>query len=234
MATRANFVKKARKPIYQQGKAVTYQGQKGSKREGRTLTKIDRSQPAGKGDKILIQVGESYWWWQFMKGPKQYSKDRPRRSQLTQSEFYQWLWDTEDMISNFNVSEEELESYTAADFDSTRDEWINEIDNYREELEDRLNNMPEGLQDSSVLNERIEALESWSADLADVDIDWSDEGLSDDASSEWGDLAEAEVQRLHDIEGVDEEDWIKDRYLDLKRDKIDEIMSNIEACSANV
>lgn len=39
-------------------------------------------------DNPAVKAGESYYWWKFRRGPKRYSKERPRPSQLTQSEFY--------------------------------------------------------------------------------------------------------------------------------------------------
>ena len=56
---RAQFVEKAKKPIYKHGKRVEYVSQRG-KRAGQTLTKLDRSQPEDENDEILINVGESY------------------------------------------------------------------------------------------------------------------------------------------------------------------------------
>ena len=50
-----------------------------------------------------IKKGESYYWWAFMVGgrggPKHYSKTPPRRSQLTQSEFYSALYEIEDSLN---------------------------------------------------------------------------------------------------------------------------------------
>lgn len=43
-----------------------------------------------------IAKGESYYWWKFKRGSKHYSKTRPRRSQLTQSDFLSQLYDAED------------------------------------------------------------------------------------------------------------------------------------------
>ena len=50
-----------------------------------------------------IKAGDSYYWWKFMVGgrggPKHYSKERPRLSQLTQSEYLGTLYDLQDRLS---------------------------------------------------------------------------------------------------------------------------------------
>jgi len=38
-------------------------------------------------DNSVVKKGESYYWWKFAYGSKQYSKEAPSRSQLTQSGF---------------------------------------------------------------------------------------------------------------------------------------------------
>ena len=48
---RATFVKSARRPIYQRGKMVEYVSKKG-KREGQTLSKLDRTIPYDENDEI--------------------------------------------------------------------------------------------------------------------------------------------------------------------------------------
>lgn len=46
-----------------------------------------------------IEKGDSYYWWEFRNGGKHVSKTRPRRSQLTQSEFYAAMWEAEDSLT---------------------------------------------------------------------------------------------------------------------------------------
>ena len=46
---------------------------------------------------IKVEKGDSYYWWKFPYRPRTVSKTRPRRSQLTQSEFYAAMWDHEDV-----------------------------------------------------------------------------------------------------------------------------------------
>ena len=89
MAT-ATFVKSARKDIYSCGKRVELVHQRG-KHAGEKYFKIDRTQPRDENDSILIHKGESYWTWCFMNQSPNYSRTKPRPSQLTNSSFYQHI-----------------------------------------------------------------------------------------------------------------------------------------------
>lgn len=106
-----------------------------------------------------IKPGDSYYWWEFKTGGKVYSKTRPTRQQLTRSEFYQTLYDLEDEAGEIAA---QLRAGTTdpQDASDSLDDLASRVDDYKSELESRLDNMPEGLQASSVLNERIEALDA--------------------------------------------------------------------------
>ena len=233
-----HFVKKARKSIYEIGKQVTYSGQVGSKREGRTMHKLDRTIPANSKDKVLVSVGESYYWWQFKRGPVHISKTRPKRSQLTQSEFKGWLYDLEDDISTFHVPPDSIQDYSVDDLEMVVDEWLDEIETMRDELEGRLDNMPENLRDNSIsgqmLQERVDALDDWHSALDSErgDIEWDDEELKQAASNEWEDLSEEEQTRFEQEKGT-AEDWIQDRFIELKRERIEECIMNLQGISCD-
>ena len=112
-----------------------------------------------------IKKGDTYYWWQFRFGPKMRSKTYPKRSQLTQSDFYIWLYDLEDSIDAL-VPDKTLEDEVA--------NIISEIDDMRDELQSRLDVIPEQLQDSGsgeILQERIDALDEWSSGLQSIDFD---------------------------------------------------------------
>ena len=103
---RANFVKKAQKDIFNYGKRVEYVSAKG-KREGQTLSKTDKTIPRNDKDTIFIAKGESYYWWQFQNSPKQYSKERPRASQLTQSGYLSTVYGIAEQIEDFSADSAE-------------------------------------------------------------------------------------------------------------------------------
>lgn len=153
MAT-ATFIKSARKNIYVNGKRVEYVSQKG-KREGQTLSKIDRTIPKDENDEVLIARGESYWTWSFMNGGTFVSKTKPRESQLTSSEF----------MSTYYSIKEEIEDWTpesVEDVESFVETIKEEIESLKDETQEKLDNMPEQLQYAPVgelLQERIDSLD---------------------------------------------------------------------------
>ena len=125
----------------------------------------------------VVDVGESYFWWKHAFGPKQFSKTRPKASQVTGSAF----------LSTFYGLQEELEAGYFSDFESLeaqRDELVTQLQDLHDECESSLENMPEHLQDTSesgvLLTERIDELDSAIGTLEGIDVpeepsDWSDE-----------------------------------------------------------
>lgn len=167
---KVNFVKSARKPIYQRGKRVEYVSKKG-KREGQTLSKIDRTLPADENDLVFIEVGESYYWWALYNGPKQFSKERPKPSQLTGSEFLSQVYSIRERIEEFEADDvESIESF--------RDEVVSELEGMRDECQEKLDNMPEQLQNApsgEILQNRIDSLEEMISNLEGLSFEKIDE-----------------------------------------------------------
>lgn len=93
-----------------------------------------------------IKKGESYYWWKFMQGgrggPKRFSKTAPRRSQLTQSQFYGTLWDLEDQLGELKASGYE----SVADLESDLESIKGDLESLSSDTQDKFNNMPDGLQ----------------------------------------------------------------------------------------
>jgi hypothetical protein len=124
-----------------------------------------------------IKKGDSYWHWAFAFGPKYKSKTQPTRSQLTRSNFLSTLYSIEDGISNAFK-----ECTTSDDLESSMEQLISDIEELRDETQNSLDNMPSQLQDADsgqLLQERIEALESWISDLQSIDLSIEDD-LSDE------------------------------------------------------
>ena len=122
----------------------------------------------------VAQVGESYWWWQFRYGGKHYSKDRPTRSQLTQSSFLSQLYSLED----------EFEwGSTVDDLENNLRDFIGELETLQDECQESLDNMPDSLRDSSptgeLLQERLNALEEWIDALGNIDFEAAEEEMDD-------------------------------------------------------
>ena len=125
-----------------------------------------------------IKKGESYYWWKFRYGGLHRSKTKPKPSQLTQSDFLSQVYEIEERIQEIDIDD---------DFQAEIDDIVSELEMLRDETEDKLNNMPEQLQDTSeagiLLQDRIDALDDWISDLESVDIsideDLSEEELQD-------------------------------------------------------
>lgn len=177
---RAVFVKSAQKDIYENGKYVKYTSKKG-KRSGQELSKLDRTVPKDKNDKIFIAKGESYYHWSFLKGGKHFSKTAPRRSQLTQSGFLSSLYDLQDNISAFGANNKE-------EFDGFKEECLSEIENMKDECQNSLDNMPESLQSAptgELLQERIDALDNWYSEIESIECEYDEEEIREEKKSEF-------------------------------------------------
>ena len=115
-----------------------------------------------------IKKGEAYYWWKFRYGPKMFSKTPPRQSQLTQSEFLGSMYDIEERIQDLNA---------AAGFEaieSERDSIAEELRELAESQDEKLNNMPESLQQGStgeLLDERRQNAEEMADSLEGVELD---------------------------------------------------------------
>jgi hypothetical protein len=108
-----------------------------------------------------IAVGDAYYWWAFRYGGKHYSKTKPRRSQLTQSEFLSTIYDIEDEISAVS----EIDEGDALDF-------VNRMNDLLSETQNNFDNMKEGLQNGDVgamMEQRIAGLEQWIAEIEGID-----------------------------------------------------------------
>jgi hypothetical protein len=137
------------------------------------MTQLHFVKKARKADKKNgIKKGDSYYWWKFNFGSLYKSKTAPKRSQLTQSSFLATLWDLQDNTC-----------FDREDFEGSVSNLIAEIEVLRDECQEKLDNMPEQLQESSssaeTLRERIDALDNWISDLNGVDL-CIDDDLKDD------------------------------------------------------
>lgn len=130
-------------------------------------------------DGTVLPAGSSYWWWKFnFSSHKHCSKMQPKPQQLTQSEYDITVMDIQEALANLDAN----------DLESGVQDICEQIENLRSECEDKLSNMPDQLQESSsagqLLQERIDALESWQSDLEGVDLDVDEQEAADDAREE--------------------------------------------------
>lgn len=112
-----------------------------------------------------IQKGKTYYRIEErFRAPRFRCKNcRPERSELTNSEFYSWLYDLQDHL------EERFDLSTP----DGKDDLISEVSSMRDEMETRRDSMPEQLQEvgsGEILSSRIEALETCESDLDNVEF----------------------------------------------------------------
>ena len=135
-------------------------------------------------DNPVAKKGESYYWWKFAFGRKQFSKDRPRNSQLTQSAYKAAIYDMMDRVDEFSfefVSPPESIDELTEQVGSFVDELISDLEQLRDEQEEARDAMPEALQyapTGELLQERYDALDNLTTeidqavtDVEQIDID---------------------------------------------------------------
>lgn len=140
---------------------------------------------------------------------------KPKRWELTGSDYFQWLWEFQDNVrENYIISDETI-----------KDDIYSEIETKKEELEERLENMPEGLRDSSTagetLQERIDAL-----DEALSELDNYDYPEIDDIRGE----VETEEDEDSDLTAEQIEEKVQERF----SEAIDEYSENIYSVVENL
>lgn len=157
-------------------------------------------------DNPIAKRGEPYYWWKHAFGPKQFSKKRPRPSQLTQSSFLSQLYTLQE-----SIEDGAFDSFESIEME--RDGLIAELQNLLDECQNSFDNMPEQLQDTSeagyLLNERIEALEMAVESIESIYI--PEEPLSDDEweeyNSDWKDMNELDKEQF-------KEEWKKEQLIE--------------------
>lgn len=181
-----------------------------------------------------IKKGESYYWWEFRYGGTHKSKERPKPSQLTQSEFLSQAYALNERI-------EELSADNAEDLKSEVEDICSEIRSLGEEQADKISNMPDSLQEGptgEMLQNRADACEEWADNLEQVDLD-IDEPTEDDAISAL-DIGEPTMEELEtDLqngtetldEGQTKEEKLEDlvdEYRQSVSDKLEELKTEYE------
>jgi hypothetical protein len=192
----------ARADIYRHGLRTPADNKKGYT--------LDRSQPRGIDDVVIVPKGTEYYKWQKKNQPPTISLTPPTRQQLTSSDFLIQIYDLEDDINSFQAEGPE-------DIQSAVDGWREQVETLRDELEEKRENMPESLQESPVgqlLQERYDALDEWLNELDSIDLD-------DYPTEE----IDTEDEELEDIENDETEQTHEERLREWLDEKIDEIQN---------
>jgi hypothetical protein len=98
-------------------------------------------------------------------GPKRYSKERPKPSQLTQSEFW-------GAVYGLIESSQDVPDY--ADLESSAEEIKSELENIRDETQEKFDNLPEGFQNGQTgeqLQARIDSVDEAISTIEGIDFD---------------------------------------------------------------
>ena len=136
---------------------------------------------------------------------------RPERSEMTSSDYYAWLWNLQDHLSdNYDLTSDVAE------------ELVSELEGQRDELEEKLYNMPEQLQDSDsgqTLQDRISSLEDAISELENLEYPDEDD---DEYKTEDDNPTCVKVERS--IEGEDGDD----SFCDLFCDEYEDVKSILE------
>jgi len=162
---------------------------------------------AARTDNAVVKAGESYYWWKFRRGGKRLSKTRPKRSQLTQSEFYSRMYDIEDDVIGAAVADDSLPGVIA--------DVVSQLEELRDEQEEKRQNMPDALQDSdsgNMLQERYDGLDSAISEFEQID--------TDDAPTEVADLDEDDRE-----EDETDEDFLARKAEEYWQEKLEEFQN---------
>lgn len=128
-----------------------------------------------------INIGDSFYWWKIRLqrgGIVRRSKEYPRPSQLTASEYKSPAY-----LINENLEDAIKAASCLEDLEEARDDAVSAAEELRDEQQEKLDNMPEGLQSSDtgqLIEERIAALESFISDLESWEKDQYEEEDEDE------------------------------------------------------
>jgi hypothetical protein len=173
-----------------------------------------------------IEIGDSYYWWKFGFGGKRISKTYPKQSQLTQSEFLSTLYDLQERLDEVTMESE---------FEEFKQTLMDDIQTLRDETEEKLNNMPDQLQQADtgqLLQDRIDALDQWIGDIDNVETEIDEDEF--EASEEFEDFfdPDSEESRESQKERYDEQvREEKEQWIDSKKQ---EIVEEFQNCTCDV
>lgn len=191
--------------------------------------KARKEYKCGKCGKV-INPGETYFRIEAPHMPTKYrcSCCRPERSELTESEYLQWLYSLQDHLT---------ETYDLESEDA-KQELYDELENMRDELQERYDNIPESLQDGSageMLQDRISSLEDAMNELDN--LEFPEEPNKEDYNKEVevqepeeSDDGEAEVEDDAEVEENEEYENAMEDF----RNELENYTSSIEEIIGNI
>jgi hypothetical protein len=121
-----------------------------------------------------IKKGDTYYLWSFRYGGTRKSLTRPKPSQLTQSEYLSTIYE---------LQERDISGETMEELSTLRDDIVSELEELRDAQQEKLDNMPEGLQQGStgeLLQERYDTVDGVVSELEGIYFDEPEPGESED------------------------------------------------------
>lgn len=159
-----------------------------------------------------VAKGEMCYVWTLKTGPrssrKYRSKERPKQSQLTTSEFFQAIYSAQE-----DADEHPPESWD--DFDSVLQSIKDRLEEIRSETEDKYNNLPEGFQNGSSgerLQGRVDAVQELIDELDNIDTSWEDDFDEDNNAKADDESAEDYEARLEQEAAERAEEALNERW----------------------
>lgn len=150
-----------------------------------TVNKAQKDQGACGKCGNEIKVGSSYRWWKFRYGGRRVRCAKPecapKASDLTQSAFYSTLADLTDRLQG--ALDDFRGGGDASDLSSELSDIASEVRTLGEECQEKLDNMPEGLQQGDtgqLLQTRAEECDSKADDLENAASELDSFEISDD------------------------------------------------------
>ncbi len=116
--------------------------------------------------KAKVKKGGEYWWWATtVKGKfiKRFFKKKPKRSQLTNSEFWRTVFQVREMV-------EESNPVTGEEFNELRTSAMDRLEEFNEVMLQKRDSLPDGFRrgkSGELFTERMEAISSVLADMPD-------------------------------------------------------------------
>lgn len=147
----------------------------------------------------LIWPGSPYLFWAFAFSPRSIRcakpECRPKPWDLTRSAYYQAL---------YQLQAEEWSADTVDELEAQRDNMVGEVEQLRDEQEEKKSNMPDALQDSSsgeLLQERYDSLDEAANALSSVDCTFEEPNRAEGVKDEEYEVVKAEAltERLQEI-----------------------------------
>lgn len=173
-----------------------------------------------------IKKGDMHYVWSMKMqrgGVTKRSLDRPRASQLTLSPFKSQAHRINEEIEDITLGEEPDISILQA----AQQDLIDQASELRDETQDSLDNMPEGLQQGStgeLLQERLDALETFIQEIENLgfDVEFTPEEPEDDGQDEeLGTEADADGAEPRNAEEQTELEWLEALLEELKAISLD-------------